>query len=466
MIQARKGMSARFSSLDVLRGTAILGMVFSGVVPRGILPAWMYHAQVGPPDHVFNPNLPGLTWVDLVFPFFLFCMGVAFPLSLRKMIEQGVTNSKIVLRILQRGLALGTFAILLQHMRPHQIENPPGITIWLTAILGLFVLFGVYSRYGHPFLQSKEKWIRRGSWLVLLLWIPFFNLISDNSFSLGRSDIILIVLTNMAIAGGLIWLFTRDYPLIRLGILALFLAFRLAHGESEWMQAAWSSSPVPWLFRWDYLKYLFIVIPGTFAGEILLWSAKQKFDRMKIMHSSILSVLTGTLLLTSLIGYQSRWLVGTTLILSALTAVGLLLSTKISNASIAKLIYWGSFWLVLGILFEPFEGGIKKDPSTLSYYFLGAGLAHYLLASLTVWGEQLNGSRLARLLRDNGRNPMVAYVLMANLIWPLSALLGIEHQIQKLAGNAGLLLTIAILKTLILALIVQSITKRGWQWKT
>ncbi len=466
MIQTSKRGSARFSSLDVLRGIAILGMVFSGIVPHGLLPAWMYHAQVGPPDHVFNPNLPGLTWVDLVFPFFLFCMGVAFPLSLKKLIQQGVSSSRIALRILQRGLALGVFAIILQHMRPHHIENPPGTLTWLAAILGLLILFGVYSRYGNPILQSKEKWIRRVSWMLLLLWIPFFNLISENSFSLGRSDIILIVLTNMAIIGGLIWVFTRDYPLIRLGILALFLAFRLAHGESDWMQATWSYSPVPWLFRWDYLKYLFIVIPGTFAGEILLQSAKQKIDGMKSIHSNLLIVLTVTLLLTSLIGYQSRWLLGTSLLLSALVAAGLFLSTRINNNITTRLIYWGSFWLILGILFEPFEGGIKKDPSTLSYYFLTAGLAHYLLASLNVWGEHLNGSRIARLLRDNGRNPMLAYVLMANLIWPLSALLGLETQIQKLAGQTGMLLSIAILKTFILALLVQWITKRGWQWKT
>ena len=466
MIQTSKSGLARFSSLDVLRGVAILGMVFSGIVPRGVMPAWMYHAQVGPPDHIFDPNLPGLTWVDLVFPFFLFCMGVAFPLALRKMIENGFSNLKISVRILQRGLALGVFAILLQHMRPHHIENPPGTATWLAAILGLIILFGVYSKYGNKILQSKELWIRRGFWLLLLLWIPFYNLISENSFSLNRSDIILIVLTNMAIVGGLIWLFTRDYPLIRLGALALFLAFRLAHGESDWLQSLWSYSPAPWLFHWDYLKYLFVVLPGTFAGEILLKGANTKNKDFDLTQASLLGGISGALILTSLMGYQSRWLLGTSLILMFLITAGLFLSKKISNRAIVNLIYWGSFWLLLGIVFEPFEGGIKKDPSTLSYYFLTAGLAHYLLASLMAWGERLDRSRFLGVLRDNGRNPMLAYVLMANLIWPLSALLGIETQIQKLAGQTSLLLSIAILKTLILALTVQWITKRGWQWKT
>lgn len=29
----------------------------------------MSHAQTPPPDHIFNPEIPGITWVDLVFPF-------------------------------------------------------------------------------------------------------------------------------------------------------------------------------------------------------------------------------------------------------------------------------------------------------------------------------------------------------------------------------------------------------------
>ena len=39
--------STRASSLDALRGYAILTMVLSGSVAWGVLPGWMYHAQVG-----------------------------------------------------------------------------------------------------------------------------------------------------------------------------------------------------------------------------------------------------------------------------------------------------------------------------------------------------------------------------------------------------------------------------------
>ena len=81
-------MLKRNQSLDALRGFAILTMVLSGSIAFGdVLPAWMYHAQVPPPDHKFVPTHAGITWVDLVFPFFLFAMGTAIPLALQKNIK-------------------------------------------------------------------------------------------------------------------------------------------------------------------------------------------------------------------------------------------------------------------------------------------------------------------------------------------------------------------------------------------
>jgi predicted acyltransferase len=67
----------RAKSLDALRGYAIMTMILSAAEAFKVLPAWMYHAQVPPPDHVFTPTIFGITWVDLIFPFFLFSVGAA-----------------------------------------------------------------------------------------------------------------------------------------------------------------------------------------------------------------------------------------------------------------------------------------------------------------------------------------------------------------------------------------------------
>ena len=88
--------STRASSLDALRGYAILTMVLSGSVAWGVLPGWMYNAQVGPRSNfVFDGSIYGITWVDLVFPFFLFAMGAAFPFSIGNKYRKGSSAGEL-----------------------------------------------------------------------------------------------------------------------------------------------------------------------------------------------------------------------------------------------------------------------------------------------------------------------------------------------------------------------------------
>src|SRR5215469_15333741 len=107
----------RFESLDALRGLAVLGMAWSGMLPD-TLPAWMYHAQLPPPTHAFNDQVFGITWVDLVFPCFLFSMGAAIPLSLGRKLDGGAAPLKTAGGLLLRGLLLALFAVFGQHLRP------------------------------------------------------------------------------------------------------------------------------------------------------------------------------------------------------------------------------------------------------------------------------------------------------------------------------------------------------------
>ncbi|MDE5815346.1 MAG: DUF5009 domain-containing protein, partial [Alistipes sp.] len=69
---------------------------------------------------------------------------------------------------------------------------------------------------------------------------------------------------------------------------------------------------------------------------------------------------------------------------------------------------------------EAFEGGIKKDHATLSYFFVTSGLASATL----VWANTLMCSRGIRFgaLVKCGRNPMVAYTAAGFLLMPLLVL--------------------------------------------
>ncbi|MBQ5619617.1 MAG: DUF5009 domain-containing protein, partial [Alistipes sp.] len=108
----------RVAAIDVLRALAIIGMVVSGqMLWNAELPAFMFHAQLPPPTFAFNPEVPGITWVDLVFPFFLFSMGAAMPLALRRREEQGAGWKEVTGSALHRFVWLASFAIILGNTR-------------------------------------------------------------------------------------------------------------------------------------------------------------------------------------------------------------------------------------------------------------------------------------------------------------------------------------------------------------
>ncbi len=467
--------SNRATALDALRGFAILTMVLSGVIPYKVLPAWMYHAQISPPTHQFNPDLPGLTWVDLVFPMFLFALGAAIPLALSHRIGKGEPFTKILFGIGERGFLLGFFAIFLRHVRPHVIESTPSTQTWFIALLGFFLMFPIFLRLPATWKGWWKYSIKIGGWLAVIILLWNLNYPDGRGFSLSRSDIILVVLTNVAVFGSLIWLLTRNNPLVRLSLLGILLALRLSQTETGWIQALWNYSPAPWIYKMYYLQYLFIVIPGTIIGERLLsWMQTPEASTKDNKNWSsgrfwTLAGISVALIIVLLIGLQARWVWQTALAAAFLCGTGYLMVMHANNEVenlLKTLFLWATYWLILGVVLEPFEGGIKKDHSTLSYYFVTTGLSIYLLIVFFIIGDVFKKQRWMQLLIDNGKNPMIAYTGFANFIWPILALTGLEKVFIKITPTPWLGFLRGLFYTIILALLVQFFSKRKLFWRT
>lgn len=470
----------RSYALDALRGFAILAMVLSGTIKYKILPAWMYHAQEPPPTHTFNPNLPGLTWVDTVFPIFLFCLGAALPLALSSRLAQGFTTKQVILYIFRRGFFLGIFAIFLQHIRPFTLNENPIKQTWYIALLGFFILFLMFVRFSVN-IKSRQytKWINFGAYIAAIILVCFLRYPDGSGFSLSRSDIILVVLRNMVIFGSLAWFFTKNNLWLRLGFLGLLIALRLSATVKEsWIDLVWKASAVPWIFQFDYLKYLFIVIPGTITGDLILnWQRipeinegeqEIKSNGRQLRFYSII-VLMLAICLGVLIGLQARWVWQTTLLSVVLCSISWLLFINQGDETekLLKSFYqWGVYWLALGLLFEPFEKGIKKDPSTLSYYFITTAIALFVLIIFTVLIDILKQQRFLQILIDNGQNPMIAYVAFANLLLPILRLTKLEPFILNYTNTPLTGFLKGVIYTLIIACIVSFFSKLKLFWKT
>ena len=85
--------SNRFISIDVFKGLAIALMVFvNTLTPFDMLPAWTHHA-----------GQYGLTYVDLVAPFFIFMLALNFTVSFKRHLESS-GRRKAYLRHLRRYL--------------------------------------------------------------------------------------------------------------------------------------------------------------------------------------------------------------------------------------------------------------------------------------------------------------------------------------------------------------------------
>lgn len=468
----------RAYALDALRGFAILAMVLSGTIAYRILPAWMYHAQEPPPTHTFNPSLAGLTWVDLVFPLFLFSMGAAIPLALSRRLARGLTKGRIILSIFRRGFLLGSFAIVLQHLRPQVIEPDTTQHTWWIALLGFLLLFLMFVRWPDSRLMSLCRVITFGAWCSTLILLAFLRYPDGGGFSIYRSDIILIVLTNTAVFGSIIWLFTCSNLLLRLGSLGLLLAFRLSATSHGWIAWLWATSgkpisPISWLFHFEYLQYLFLVIPGTIAGDIILSWIQTTFNSSQYYWSKLrfYSIITFVIAicLTLLIGLQSRWVWQTTLVSAVICTIGYFLFIK-PAAPIEKLLsnlyLWGVYWLSIGLLFEPYQGGIKKDSPTISYFFVTAGMALFILIAFTIIIDILNQQKWVQLLIDNGQNPMIAYVGFANLLWPILALTQLDPIIVEHTHTPILGFLKGLVYTTIVALVVSLFTRMKLFWRT
>lgn len=462
----------RSLALDALRGFAILTMVLSGVIPYGVLPAWMYHAQNPPPTHQTDVNLAGFTWVDLVFPLFLFALGAAIPLALGRRLDQKKPAAHIILFILERSILLTFFAIFLQHVRPHVLSSIPDTTTWLTALLGFLILFPLFTRIPDSF-RSSTKWsIRICAWIAAISLLFLVRYPNGDGFSLYRSDIILIVLANVVFFGSFLWILTKNNILLRLGFLGLLIALRLSAQDAGWIHDVWNYSPVPWVFKMPYLQYLFIVIPGTIIGDIIYKFMKngqvlKSHDCTTPMWIS-LAVFFLLPLIMVLVGLQNRWVTITTISVIALCICNFKLLTKINKESgnfLKNIYFWGVYWLLLGLIFEPFEGGIKKSPATMSYYFISVGLAIFMLLSFIILLDVLK-QRWLNILVQNGQNPMIAYVGVANGIWPLLGLTGLDKIINTLTRSPWMGFVRGVCTTIILAIVVQNFSRRKIFWRT
>jgi predicted acyltransferase len=311
--------------------------------------------------------------------------------------------------------------------------------------------------------------LRLGALVISLFWMSQMHYAKGNDFDLYRSDIIIVVLANMALFGTIIYGATRNRPFIRLAVLPLVLAIFLSAKQDGWVKDFFSfhaigAFKIDWAYKFYFLKYLFIVIPGMFAGEWLMgW---HNGSNTSIPHKHIVSLLGLSLICWNLYGLYTRQL--TLNLFGSVVLLGLIywIISKAESLFLRRLFMAGAYLLLLGLSFESFEGGIKKDPSTYSYYFVCSGLAFIMLLVFEGLRDMRFISRAVSFLSIQGQNPMVAYVAGSLLLLPLMNITGIKPYWDSMNQNAWMGFAKGVIFTGLVALITYLFVKRRWFWRT
>lgn len=97
--------TSRIGSIDVFRGITMAVMIFVNALDgvRG-LPWWTHHARA---------SVDVMTYVDMVFPFFLFAIGLSLPIAVDLRLNRDRSQPKLWLHILVRSVSLVVLGLIL-----------------------------------------------------------------------------------------------------------------------------------------------------------------------------------------------------------------------------------------------------------------------------------------------------------------------------------------------------------------
>jgi len=157
----------RITSIDALRGLVIFTMIYVNTIAGAdsrIVPAWMRHYQ----------GRSGMTFVDLVFPAFLFVMGMSVPIALSARLARGEPLWKCLLHIVIRTLSLLLIGIMIVNGSPNPEKMGWSPALWSTLMfLSAIFAFSSLTVPGREQASRVVTIVLRVVGFALLVFLAF-----------------------------------------------------------------------------------------------------------------------------------------------------------------------------------------------------------------------------------------------------------------------------------------------------
>lgn len=394
-------MNERLESLDVFRGITIAGMVLVN--------------NPGSWDYVYpalrHASWHGVTPTDLIFPFFLFIVGVAITLSFEKRLSKGDTKKSLSIHIVQRGVTiflLGEFMSGFPFFNVHSMVSS-GQSYWYIGLLLLFsffyvlcmivLLYRLFSLAENYFVKKKDlniniKKIVINFSVLLILIILFPIVFPENGLDSIRIPGVLQRIAVVYMISSFIFLYSNPKSIIYylIGFLVIYSLFMFLY-------------PVPGYGAGNFTK------EGNFSGyldNILLsghmwrvsktWDPEGVFSTLPAISTALFGVLTGKLIK----------------------------SDKSVFEKISTIFVWGCILCVIGVIIDMYIP-INKSIWTTSFSIYCAGMA-LLFLGCSMYVIDVKGYK--KLFK-----PFLVYGMNAITVFFLSGMLARVMMIYKVNYN-------------------------------
>lgn len=164
--------SARIASIDVLRGLTMAVMIFVNDLD-GVngLPWWTRHAKA-------EQNV--MTYVDMVFPFFLFSLGLSLPIAIRQRLKKNPSLPALWGHTLLRSLCLVVLGVILANAREGDpaLMHLPSFAWTLLALLGMSLYLSVYN--GNERHVALYRSLRIAGLILTIVMLTLFRRITQD----------------------------------------------------------------------------------------------------------------------------------------------------------------------------------------------------------------------------------------------------------------------------------------------
>lgn len=163
-------MNKRNLAIDMFRGITMLLMVFVNEFWKVFnVPHWLEH---------FATLEDGMGLSDIVFPMFLFAMGMSIPYALERRREKGYSTESTLRHILSRTLALLVMGAFICNQESRQMAGNRALWVFL-MITGFFLCWNQYPKDWKP-----ARWLK-GLGALLLIGLAIYYRTPDGAYFQG-----------------------------------------------------------------------------------------------------------------------------------------------------------------------------------------------------------------------------------------------------------------------------------------